>query len=106
MINLDDDFLAEVGLADLPEVERTPFLAQVNETLEVRVGSRLAERLTDEQLSQFDNALKSGGKAAAKAIMERMLPNHSQVAAEEFRSLKSEILQSSRQILIASADLK
>ncbi|MBS1696678.1 MAG: hypothetical protein JST91_31235 [Actinobacteria bacterium] len=53
MIQLNDDFLADVGLQDMPRGNRTPFLQTVYETLELRVGSLLSEGLSDDQLSEF-----------------------------------------------------
>ncbi|MFC0313693.1 DUF5663 domain-containing protein [Gordonia phosphorivorans] len=54
MFELNDEFLGEVGLADLPEEGRLPFLQHVYATLEQRVGKVLSEGLTNEQLSQFE----------------------------------------------------
>lgn len=53
MIQLDDEFLADVGLQDMPRDHRTPFLQTVYEALELRVGTLLSEGLSDDQLTEF-----------------------------------------------------
>lgn len=57
MFQLDDTFLADVGLADLPEAEKQPFLQHIYQELELRVGTRLSEGMTDEQLAQFESII-------------------------------------------------
>ncbi len=54
MFQLDDQFLADIGLADLPEEQRKPFLQHVYDQLEYRVGVRLSEGMTDAQLEEFE----------------------------------------------------
>jgi hypothetical protein len=54
MIRIDDTLLEELGLMSLPEEERRQLLKQIYETLEMRVGMRLAERMSDQQLDEFE----------------------------------------------------
>ncbi len=54
MIRIDDSLLEEIGLMALPEEERRQLLKQIYETLEMRVGMRLAERMSDQQLDEFE----------------------------------------------------
>lgn len=54
MFQLDDTFLTDVGLANLPEAEKQPFLQHIYQELELRVGTRLSEGMSDEQLGQFE----------------------------------------------------
>ncbi len=54
MFQLDDQFLQDIGLADLPEEQRKPFLQHVYDQLEYRVGVRLSEGMTDAQLEEFE----------------------------------------------------
>lgn len=55
MFQLDDKFLEDLGLADLPAEQKRAFLEHVYSQLELRVGTRLSEGLSDEQLSQFES---------------------------------------------------
>lgn len=55
MFQLDDKFLEEVGLGGLPEEQKQEFLAYFREQLELRVGTKLSEGLTDAQLDEFES---------------------------------------------------
>ena len=54
MFQLDDQFLTDIGLADLPEEQKKPFLQHVYDQLEYRVGIRLSEGMSDTQLEEFE----------------------------------------------------
>lgn len=55
MFRLDDSFLQELGLDRLPEDQRQAFLDHIYNQLELRVGTRLSEGLTDAQLAEFES---------------------------------------------------
>lgn len=57
MFQLDDQFLQDIGLADLPEDQRKPFLQHVYDQLEYRVGVRLSEGMSDAQLEEFESII-------------------------------------------------
>ena len=54
MFQLDDQFLADVGLVALPEEQKKPFLQHTYDQLEYTVGIRLSEGMTDTQLEEFE----------------------------------------------------
>lgn len=54
MFQLDDQFLTDIGLSDLPQEQRKPFLQHVYDQLEYRVGIRLSEGMTEAQLEEFE----------------------------------------------------
>lgn len=55
MFKLDDQFLQELGLDQLPEDQKQAFLEHIYNQLELRVGTRLSDGLSDEQLSEFES---------------------------------------------------
>lgn len=55
MFQLDDKFLQDVGLGDLPDDQKQAFLDHFREQLELRVGTRLSEGLSDSQLAEFES---------------------------------------------------
>lgn len=57
MFQLDDQFLADVGLAELPEEQKKPFLQHTYEQLEYKVGIRLSEGMSDNQLKEFESII-------------------------------------------------
>lgn len=57
MFQLDDKFLQDIGLNDLPEAQKKPFLQHIYDELELRVGTRLSDGLSDEQLEEFESVI-------------------------------------------------
>lgn len=55
MFQLDDNLLNDLGLGDMPADQKTPFLQHIYEQLEYKVGLRLSDGMTDEQLSEFES---------------------------------------------------
>lgn len=99
MIKLDDDLLQELGLASLPTEEKKKLLAHIYETLEMRVGMKLAERMSDAQLTEFEQFIDRNDEAGALHWLETNFPDYKDVVASEFDALKKEIAQVSPQIL-------
>lgn len=67
-MNFDDKFLEEIGLATLPEAEKPKMRAHIYETLEMRVGTRLASGMSNQQLNEFESFV-SGDVSRAKAFL-------------------------------------
>ncbi len=99
MFKLDNAFLEELGLGSLPPVEKNKMLAHIYETLEMRVGMRLAEQMTNEQLDEFERYINAQDEAGALKWLESNFPNYKQVVAEELEKLKAEISQVAPQIV-------
>lgn len=57
MFQLDDKFLEDVGLAGMPEEQKKPFLQHIYDELELRVGTRLSEGMSDGQLEEFESII-------------------------------------------------
>lgn len=55
MFQLDDNFLNDLGLNELPEAERKAFLVHIYSELELRVGVKLSEGLSEAQLGEFES---------------------------------------------------
>lgn len=55
MFRLDENFLEELGLGQLPDDQKQAFLEHVYGQLELRVGTRLSDGLSEEQLSEFES---------------------------------------------------
>ncbi|HEX3568049.1 MAG TPA: DUF5663 domain-containing protein [Candidatus Saccharimonadales bacterium] len=102
MIKLDNDLLTQLGLGALPQDEKKKLLAHVYETLEMRVGVKLAEQMTDAQLDEFEQFIGRNDESGALRWLESNFPNYKDVVASEFEKLKREIAQVAPQILAAS----
>jgi len=102
MIKLDDDLLQELGLAGLPPEEKKKLLAHIYETLEMRVGMKLAEQMSDAQLTEFEQFIDRNDEGGALQWLESNFPNYKDVVSSEFDRLKKEIMQVAPQILAAA----
>ncbi len=77
MIRIDDTLLEELGLMALPKEERDALLRQIYETLEMRVGMKLAERMNDQQLDEFERFI-DGDIAFTESYLSAQKPGWQQ----------------------------
>ena len=93
---INEEFLAEVGLAAMPERKKKDFLAFVQEELEVRIGERIAKGLPEVKLNEFD--MIEDREEAAKWL-EINRPDYREIVDSTIRELKDEIRANSNRIL-------
>jgi hypothetical protein len=108
---LDNDLLEELGLAALAPDEKQAMLRQILETLEMRVGTTLASKMTEAQLDEFERLMPAEGddqtavqqkEQQALQWLESNFPNYKQVVNDELEKLKSEIRATAPQIVASS----
>ena len=80
MFQLDDTFLADVGLDMMPEAEKQAFLQHIYQELELRVGTRLSEGMSDAQLAQFE-AIIDRKMEVVDPWLAQFVPNYTADAA-------------------------
>ncbi|HEY4161292.1 MAG TPA: DUF5663 domain-containing protein [Candidatus Saccharimonadales bacterium] len=105
MLKLDNNLLDELGLGGLPADQKQAMLQHIYDTLELRVGTRLANQMTDQQLDEFERFIDAGGDAnQAQALqwLESNLPNYKDVVNQVFEELKGEVRQMAPQIMSSS----
>src|SRR6478736_6627279 len=93
MFKLDNDFLTNLGLGSMPVDEKNKLLQVIYERLEMNVGMRLAEKMTDSQLDEFEGFIDRNDEPGALRWLETNFPNYKQVVADELEKLKTEIKQ-------------
>ena len=74
MFQLDDNFLQDLGLGSLPDDQKRAFLQHIYDELELRVGTRLSDGLSDAQLQEFE-AIIDHKEAEVNAWIEQYVPN-------------------------------
>jgi hypothetical protein len=57
MFQLDEKFLQDIGLDNLPEEQKRPFLQHIYDELEIRVGTELSDGMSDDQLEEFESII-------------------------------------------------
>ena len=77
MFQLNEEFLKELGLDDLPEEQRKPFLQHIYSELELSVGERLSQGMSEAQLDEFANIIdKTPG--VVEGFLAKYAPNYQQ----------------------------
>ena len=77
MFQLDDNFLKELGLDQLPDEQKKPFLQHIYSELELRVGERLSQGMSDAQLDEFANIIDKA-PGAVDGFLAKHAPNYQQ----------------------------
>lgn len=98
-LKLDNALIDELGLGSLPEQEKQLLLRQIYEKLEMNVGVRLADQMSNEQLDEFEKFVDANDDKGAFQWLETNFPNYKDVVNEEFEKLKVEIKQYAPQML-------
>lgn len=80
MFKLDDQFLKDIGLDGLPEEQKKPFLQHIYSELELRVGTKLSDGLSDAQLEEFEEIIDRKQEKIDSWLAEHA-PAYSQDAA-------------------------
>lgn len=77
MFQLDDKFLQDLGLDALPEEQKQAFLQHIYEELELRVGTKLSDGMSDAQLDEFEGIIDRK-EGAVEAWLAANAPNYRQ----------------------------
>jgi len=86
MFQLDDNFLNDLGLGDLPEEQKKAFLQHVYDELELNVGTKLSEGLNEMQLQEFE-AFVDREEEKVRGWFEKNMPDYSTLP--DFQQLKA-----------------
>lgn len=103
MFQLDDDFLVSVGLGDMPGDQKEAFKEHLLEELELRVGMRLSEGMSEDQLGEFEKLVNDNNEDGAVNWLETNRPDYKQVVADEMDKLRQEVSANSKAILTGEA---
>lgn len=99
MFQLDDKFLQSVGLGNLPEDQKKAFLQHTYETLEERVGEKLAASLSDDQLAEFES-FATQDEDKVNAWLQANAPDYKNEA--EYKQMASSAPQETTDLMLAA----
>jgi hypothetical protein len=68
MIKIDEKFLDEVGLSSMPDDKKAEFIAQTREEFQHRVGEKMSEGLTVDQLREFNGIINNDRKTMVRVL--------------------------------------
>lgn len=86
MFQLDDQFLQDVGLGDLPDDQKQAFLQHIYSELELRVGTKLSEGLSDDQMAEFEAFIDRDSETVEQWFSAH-LPNYAE--QQDYQQLKA-----------------
>lgn len=70
MIKFDEKFLEEAGLSGMPEGQKQEFLQHIQEQLELRVGEKMSENMSIDQMEEFDGIMRNDRGIMAKVLRD------------------------------------
>ena len=86
MFKLDDKFLEELGLGAMPAEQKQAFLQHIYSELEMRVGERLTDGMSDELLDEFGYFVDMNQDGMSKWFGEN-LPDYAD--RDDYQQLKA-----------------
>lgn len=70
MYKIDDEFLDSVGLAGIPEEQKDAFVQYAQDQLEVRIGEKMSEGMSDAQLDEFEKIIDNDPETINKWLTQ------------------------------------
>lgn len=86
MFKLDEKFLEDLGLAALPPEQKQAFLQHIYSELEIRVGEKLTDGMSDDLLDEFGNFVDQN-EDGMKKWFEENLPDYAD--REDYKQLRA-----------------
>lgn len=105
MLKIDNDLLVRVGLGSLPPDLANMALRTIYDLLEARVGIALADRMTNDQLDEFESFFNAGDDAGAFTWLSNNFPDYKDVVQAAFDHLAAEAASESAGTLEAVSAL-
>jgi len=87
-LKIEPAMLWRLGYRNLTRQQVTDALHEIYEALEMAVGTRLAARMTDRQLTEFEKLMAAGSEERAVAWLGDTMPDYKQVVADEYETLQ------------------
>jgi hypothetical protein len=70
MFQFDESFLEQVGLSNMPQEQKDTFLQYAQDQLEVRIGEKMSEGLSEDQLDEFEKIIDNDQETVQKWLAQ------------------------------------
>lgn len=97
MFQIDDKFLEDLGLGALPDDQKQAFKEHIYSQLELRVGTRLSDGLSDDQLAEFESFVDRDA-AKVQEWISRNVPDYQN--DDNYKQLKANAPQNVDELTI------
>ncbi len=101
MDNLPDNFFISSGLGVLVGDQKEAAERRVLEELDLKMGDKLSNTLTEEQFLQLEHLASQDDSAKTDAWLERNCPGYEQIIEAALEEVKKEILADPQKFLAA-----
>lgn len=98
-MQLDNNWLAQQGITGLSDDDARSLLQYVYSELEMRVGMKLSENLSDDQLKEFEELANSGDDQRQLEWLETNCPQYKDVVRQQLEQLGRELRENRDKIL-------
>jgi hypothetical protein len=98
VIKINEQLLVDVGLGELDKLQSNVVMTQIYLSLEIRVGTKLAETMTTDQLAEFETYFDAHDDASASSWLEREFPDYKRIVGGQFEALREELIQDAPEI--------
>jgi protein-tyrosine-phosphatase len=88
-VKIDKYYLDSIGIRFETEEETQAFAEIVQSELEIRIGTEIASRLSDEQLDEFDMCIESDD---AREWLEENCPDFRDIVDNETERMEEELI--------------
>ena len=95
-MHFDENFLQEMGLSSMPKDKKSAFLDYLKEELEVRIGERISEGLTETQLNEFDMI---NDPTEAASWLGKNRPDYREIVLRTVDEMKAEVRANREKLL-------
>ncbi|MDO4753212.1 MAG: DUF5663 domain-containing protein [Candidatus Saccharibacteria bacterium] len=95
-MQFDENFLQEMGLSSMSADKKQEFLNYIQNELEIRIGRRISEGLTEAQLQEFDNLTEP---AEISKWLEKNRPDYHEIVDRCIEEMKQAIVKNRDQLL-------
>jgi len=99
MLKLDHNLLDQLGLDTLSKEDKDSLLAYLYDQLELRVGTVIAQQLSDQQLDEFEKLIDANQQEEALAWLQANYPDYKKVVEAELKKLTDELKDNRERIL-------
>lgn len=96
-MELNEQFLQDMGLSAMPEEQKQQFLDYVQDELELRIGHRIARGIPIEKLREFDAITDP---AEATRWLETNRPDYREIVTRTIEEMKEEIRANRAKLLV------
>lgn len=93
---LDPQFIADFSLEGLNEDQQAEMAAQILDSFQLRMNRVIGEKLTEEQVQEFEALDPDSDEDAVLNWLRKSLPDYDAIVAQEYEAFKQDFAEASQ----------